>query len=73
MTIQEFKTLKVGDSIYLPNTWNKNTYTYSQVLDIDHLFKKVTVLLGRKPYSYRYLPLKGKVASCAVGICKYNG
>ena len=54
MTKQQFSKLKVGDYVYLPG----NRYTYTPILKIDRIFNKVSVLLGRKFYSYKYIPMK---------------
>lgn len=70
MTIDAFKTLKKGDQVYFPG--NDRRLIGTQVLAIDHLFNKVTVLLGRKPYSYRYLrkvPSPGYTTGFCVGMC----
>jgi hypothetical protein len=69
MKTEQFKKLKVGDTVYLKNTFN-NEYTMTEVLEIDRLFMKLKVLLGRKFYSYRYISVDQKPYSCAVGINK---
>ncbi len=71
MTKQEFKSLKIGDRCYLKNCDGK--YTNTEILDIDRLFGKVSVLLRSKPISYKKIPLKLKNNQEEwgfVGICK---
>jgi hypothetical protein len=68
MTKQQFDKLKVGDSVYLKNTYNE-FWTGTEVLKIDRIFSKVEVLLGRRPYSYRYISVNKRPASCFVGVC----
>ena len=47
MKISQFNKLKIGDSVYLKNTYN-DEYTLTEALGLDKLFKKVSVLLGKK-------------------------
>jgi len=71
MTIEQFNSLKVNDLVYIPGAY-EGRFTGTQVLKIDRLFKKVTVLLGTKSYSYRYVRRQIKStqhASCFVGLC----
>jgi hypothetical protein len=72
MTIDAFKTLKKGDRVYIPSPNGDRRLTSTEVLSIDRLFNKATVLLGRKPYSYRYLrkaPGSGWSTGFCVGLC----
>jgi hypothetical protein len=71
MTLKEFNLLKVGDRCFL-KSYNK-TFTSTEVLKIDRMFKKIVVLLRNKPVSYRYIPLKLKpnqIQSGMVGTYK---
>jgi hypothetical protein len=74
MTAQQFKTLKVGDRIYLPNSWKRGTFTSSEVLKIDRIFGKVQVLLRNKFLSYKYFPSKVEPSkvSAFVGTMKVS-
>lgn len=65
MTKEQFKKLKIGDTVYLPN-YKRQGFTSTEVLKIDHVFNKVQVLLRNKFLSYRYFPLK-------VDFCKVTG
>jgi len=70
MTSTAFQNLKVNDRVYIPSSDGR--FIGTPVLAIDHLFRKVTVLLGRKPYSYRYIrkDLKpGVTTGFHVGLC----
>jgi len=62
MTINQFNTLKIGDRVLLPNNWSKGTYTSTEVLEIDRVFKKVRVLLNSKFLSYKYIPVDKPMA-----------
>jgi hypothetical protein len=72
MTIKDFNKLKIGDSVCLPNTWKKGSYTQTEVLEIDKIFKKVRVLLHSKFLSYKYLPKNKDIKNITgfVGVCK---
>ncbi len=70
MTHKTFTSLRDDDRVHIPSCNGRMLDTV--VLGIDHLFGKVTVLLGRKPYSYRYVRAgvapSGKGGLC-VGLC----
>lgn len=53
MTLNQFNNLKVKDRVFLRGRDDK--YISTEVLKIDRYFKKLTVLLGRKSYSYKYI------------------
>lgn len=70
MNIEDFNKLKLNDLVYLPDNHRKGEYIGTQVLKLDHYFKKLTVLLGRKSYSYKYIKKKldkNQKTSCLVG------
>lgn len=71
MTTTQFKALRKGDRVLIPDAARGNRELLStEVLGIDRLFGKVTVLLGRKPYSYRYVRVDGaKSGLTRSGIC----
>lgn len=70
MTLKEFKNIKVGDLCYIPQTDNKLLGT--EVLKKDNIFNKLTVLLGRKSYSYKYVRKTCPIEKQGplVGMCK---
>ena len=55
MNFIQFNSLKIGDRCYIPNANRKDMFISTEVLKIDRFFKKVTVLLGKKSYSYKYI------------------
>ena len=73
MKLQHFNSLKVKDRVYLLHGMEKGKYLSTTVLKIDHFFKKITVLLGKKPYSYKYIqkevPIE-KQSSHMVRMCE---
>lgn len=75
MTQNEFKVLKIGDRVYLPDKYNnKGKLISTEVLKIDRLFNKVEVLLGGKPKSYRYIRMKSGAVpiSFVCGVSNYQ-
>ncbi len=54
MTLTQFKTLRVNDTVYLPDAYKPGKMWATQVLGIHPRRKRLTVFLGSKPYSYRY-------------------
>ena len=54
MTKEEFKNLKVRDTVYIPDKNKPGKYFSTQVLKIDRYFNKVTVFFCKKPFSYKY-------------------
>lgn len=73
MTKEQFKNLKVGDRVQIPNRGGK-TFMSTEVLEIDRYFKKVKVLLGgNKGLSYRYVRKDPTIlTTCMCGINKSN-
>lgn len=70
MTLNEFNNLKVKDRVYLRQQNGK--YISTEVLKIDRYFKKLTVLLGRQSYSYKYIQKevpREKQSGQMVGMC----
>lgn len=70
MTLNEFNNLKVKDRVFLHERSGK--YISTEVLKIDRYFKKLTVLLGRQSYSYKYIQKevpREKQSGQMVGIC----
>lgn len=56
MTKEDFNNLKIGDRCYLKR-WD-GQYDSTEVLQIDRIFGKLTVLLRSKPVHYSKIPLK---------------
>lgn len=74
MTLKQFKQLKIGDRVFLPDIRanNRKKFISTEVLKIDKLHKKISVLLGRRQfYSYKYIakeiPIKRESGIC-VGL-----
>ncbi len=72
MKIKEFKSLKIGDSVYIPKgNYAVNEMMSTEVLGIDRVFNKIKVLCHSKPLSYRYVSYKtNKPVTLFVGTCK---
>lgn len=73
MTLNEFNNLKVKDRVYLRQQNGK--YLSTEVLKIDRYFKKLTVLLGRQSYSYKYIQKevpREKQSGQMVAMCTIN-
>lgn len=68
MTAAEFNNLKVGDSVYLPNSFKKGTYISTEILEIDRVYKKIKVLLRSKFLSYKYFPKKVDHSKCSLMV-----
>ncbi len=66
MTSTEFQSLKCGDRVCIPGG-QLGRLIGTEVLAIDRMFRKVTVLLGRKPYSYRYVRSQARVPIERIG------
>lgn len=58
MTINQFNNLKIGEIVYIPDVNKKGKLFSTEVLQVDKFFGKITVLLGGKPLSYRYVKIK---------------
>jgi hypothetical protein len=72
MTLADFNKLKVGDGVYVTDRSGRTMG--SEVLKIDKLFKKISVLCkaGGRFVSYRSVARKTtRPVSCFVGTCKY--
>jgi len=72
MTIQEFKNIKIGDCCYIPYGHAEGKLQGTEVIEKHNRSKKLTVFLGKRPYSYKYVRKKCDVKFIGgyVGICK---
>ena len=68
MTAADFKTLKVGDRVCVRRR-EKDHWMDTEVLKVDHLFGKVTILCGRKAYSYRCVRYGMSPTTKRGGLC----
>ena len=67
MTKQAFAKLQVRDAVCIGGIRPNDRALCTVVLSIDRFFGKVTVLCGRKAYSYRYV--QSKIGNRPSGLC----
>ena len=71
MTKEQFKKLKVGDSVAVYCDGKRDSTMGTEVLRIDRIFGKIDVLCKRPKLSYKYVLLKPTILPrCFVGTVK---
>jgi len=60
MTRQEFQNLKVGDNVWMPDSWKRGYYISTEVIKIDKIFGKLEAVLSGCPKSYKWFSTKPK-------------